>query len=202
MKSISVFVWVTKILQTTELINLPWFYLCKRNSLVFVMTWKKTLANFFFHPVYLLSSSTQLPSLNKSDIHTRECCKRPGVYIWVQGAEGRQLTYSTIPGQSLLFAEAGNGSCRASGWDGRHFSLYQQQRIHCSQESDDVCVATACFTLSFQVHTMLKLKVQIVEGMPQSTAKWARQLHFPKPMQIAVGGFCAALPGKSCYKAS
>lgn len=45
-------------------------------------------------------------------------------------------------------------------------------------------------------------RVQIVEGMSHSTAKWVHQLNFPKPMQIAVGGLCRALQGRSCYKDS
>lgn len=54
------------------------------------------------------------------------------------------------------------------GWAWRCFVLSWQQQSRCSQHSDDVHLAMASFTLSFQVHTILKPKAQIVEGMSQS----------------------------------
>lgn len=39
---------------------------------------------------------------------------------------------------------------------------------HCSQRGDDARLAMAGFALSFQVHTILKPKAQIVEGMSRS----------------------------------
>lgn len=52
-------------------------------------------------------------------------------------------------------------------WDWRCFGLRWQQQSRCSQHGDDVHMAMASFTLSFQVHTILKPKAQIVEGMSQ-----------------------------------